>query len=530
MSLARIASTYLLTTVFFFAVDMLWLGVVAKEFYRKQLGPLLSEQVNWPAAILFPPTAQSTNGNSVCHTADVTGFGYSFLSSSRIFSKEDETRVNALISRNGTTSTGTPFCTIWATCSALGAIRCCGAGRASRALLRFLRALFGVALLGLRLAAGLLRLASCFQLVVADEIAGLRPLAVELSLHGATAETHDRATATPGSFDAMLRGLDRLLGRGVGVVLKTPLTRLNEGEVEGMRRIAGERGVPWRLDPVLTPRDDGDPGPLAFRSSPESVERMFRDLKALGQLPHEERAAGGTNCGLGRTTIAVDPEGNVFPCLQWRRAPLGNVRETPLRAMWAGSEERLAAAAVARSANDRMVEAVFDDLADARRLFAHFEPRPLELVPLLARGDAIGTIGLPAIDPDYVFSESEIELAETVAGQIATTIDNARLYARVEAALVTSFDIRNAFAPHIIGNETLRALDDLINNFLVAMGRQAMHDNGVLAGDAHEQGIDLIGLKRFPALSLFVFLTHAGPDIGIDDIRVPGCFHGIRGH
>jgi len=53
MSLARIASTYLLTTVFFFAIDMLWLGVVAKGFYRKQLGPILSEQVNWPAAIAF---------------------------------------------------------------------------------------------------------------------------------------------------------------------------------------------------------------------------------------------------------------------------------------------------------------------------------------------------------------------------------------------------------------------------------------------------------------------------------------------
>ncbi len=53
MSLARIASTYLLTTVFFFAVDMLWLGVVAKGFYQKQLGPILSEQVNWAAALAF---------------------------------------------------------------------------------------------------------------------------------------------------------------------------------------------------------------------------------------------------------------------------------------------------------------------------------------------------------------------------------------------------------------------------------------------------------------------------------------------
>ncbi len=51
----------------------------------------------------------------------------------------------------------------------------------------------------------------------------------------------------------------------------------------------------------------------------------------------------------------MDPEGNVFPCLQWRRAPLGNVRETPLPSMWAGSTERLFAASVARSANDTLV-------------------------------------------------------------------------------------------------------------------------------------------------------------------------------
>lgn len=192
---------------------------------------------------------------------------------------------------------------------------------------------------------------------LADEIAGLRPLAVELSLHGAATETHDRATATPGSFHAMLRGLDRLRARGVGVVLKTPLTCLNESEITGMRRLAEERGVPWRVDAVLTPRDDGDAGPLAYRASAEATERVFRELASLGQLPQEERAEGGTNCGLGRTTVAVDPEGNVFPCLQWRRAPLGNVRDTRLRDMWAGSAERLLAAGVARAANDRLVQA-----------------------------------------------------------------------------------------------------------------------------------------------------------------------------
>jgi uncharacterized membrane protein len=44
---------YVVTLIIFFLVDMIWLGLVAKGLYRRQLGPLLSPKVNWPAAILF---------------------------------------------------------------------------------------------------------------------------------------------------------------------------------------------------------------------------------------------------------------------------------------------------------------------------------------------------------------------------------------------------------------------------------------------------------------------------------------------
>jgi uncharacterized membrane protein len=44
---------YGIATVIFFAIDMLWLGVVAKNLYRQKLGFILSEQVNWPAAFTF---------------------------------------------------------------------------------------------------------------------------------------------------------------------------------------------------------------------------------------------------------------------------------------------------------------------------------------------------------------------------------------------------------------------------------------------------------------------------------------------
>lgn len=44
---------YLLTVPVFFAIDMIWLGYVARNFYKVQLHALLSPQVNWTAALLF---------------------------------------------------------------------------------------------------------------------------------------------------------------------------------------------------------------------------------------------------------------------------------------------------------------------------------------------------------------------------------------------------------------------------------------------------------------------------------------------
>ena len=44
---------YLATLVAFFAVDMLWLGLIARTFYKKHLGYLMAPSVNWTAAIIF---------------------------------------------------------------------------------------------------------------------------------------------------------------------------------------------------------------------------------------------------------------------------------------------------------------------------------------------------------------------------------------------------------------------------------------------------------------------------------------------
>ena len=53
MSVAYFMKLYVLTVPVFFAIDIVWLGVIARGFYRRQLGFILSPDVNWVAAVTF---------------------------------------------------------------------------------------------------------------------------------------------------------------------------------------------------------------------------------------------------------------------------------------------------------------------------------------------------------------------------------------------------------------------------------------------------------------------------------------------
>ena len=53
MRLKPFAKLYLIVLPVFFALDMLWLGLLAKDFYDAQIGALLKADVNWTAAVVF---------------------------------------------------------------------------------------------------------------------------------------------------------------------------------------------------------------------------------------------------------------------------------------------------------------------------------------------------------------------------------------------------------------------------------------------------------------------------------------------
>jgi len=171
------------------------------------------------------------------------------------------------------------------------------------------------------------------------------PYAVEVSLHGASAATHDHQTRVQGSFEKLMTNLHGMRGAGLRIQLKGTLTRWNEQEIEEMFALADKMELPLSFDPVVTPRDNGDREPLSIRASAEATKHLYRVVASRKSNQETPRDMGALappgerkNCGTGSATLAVDPFGNVYPCIQWRRA-VGNLHRHTIQEIWAGSEE-----------------------------------------------------------------------------------------------------------------------------------------------------------------------------------------------
>lgn len=190
---------------------------------------------------------------------------------------------------------------------------------------------------------------------VKDEI---DPYSIEVSLHGARPETHDRQTRVPGSFVRLLENLSGLRELGMRVKINSTLTSYNESEIEAMFEIADGLGFFLQFDPDVTPRDNGDLEPLTVRASREGLLRLFElqeerrsihaallgeEISAQPEVMRQGDAdirppSSGKHCGAGSSNVAIDPYGNVYPCVQWRRA-VGNLHQRSIREMWEGSSE-----------------------------------------------------------------------------------------------------------------------------------------------------------------------------------------------
>lgn len=167
---------------------------------------------------------------------------------------------------------------------------------------------------------------------VVRKIRELNPMEVEISIHGSRPETHEALTRIKGSFHRTVQALENLGEAHIKVVLKTPITRLNQDELFEVKELGKRLGYPVIFDAVITPKDDGNVDPLALRADDAFLEKYWGEwYEELhdGRLPPRANhcASDGTaNCGTGRAGMTIDPYGNILPCVALRRSA-GNILE-----------------------------------------------------------------------------------------------------------------------------------------------------------------------------------------------------------
>ena len=177
------------------------------------------------------------------------------------------------------------------------------------------------------------------------ELIRLRPARVAVSLYGSTADRHDAVTCVRGSFDKSIATLQRLRSAGVTCRVASVLMPQNIDDFRGIAAVAKDLGCDFTFDPTVGPRADGTDDVVAHRLDSRRLSEFYlseivRDLSKEGRIiasPRTPEAHAAANCLAGLTTLFVDAQGDIYPCMGFPPA-LGNIVEDSFGDIWWSAE------------------------------------------------------------------------------------------------------------------------------------------------------------------------------------------------
>jgi len=195
---------------------------------------------------------------------------------------------------------------------------------------------------------------------------------VEISLDAATPERHDDFRGVPGAFSKTLAGIANCVEQDIFTCIATTVTQANLydipllidlAEQAGAKRFLAFNFIPTgrgKVDLDITPEQREEFLRMLFEKSKETkieilstapqyarvclecskgemvapthfyVGQAYWDIEVLAEF------IGG--CGAGRLYCALQPNGDVTPCVFMPGLTVGNIRETPFLDIWHDSE------------------------------------------------------------------------------------------------------------------------------------------------------------------------------------------------
>ena len=155
---------------------------------------------------------------------------------------------------------------------------------------------------------------------------------LEVSLYGASPDTHDRFTRVPSSFQKTVDGVKHAVQAGISSTVNFVMHHDCVHEFEDMLALADELEVQHAMSLELTKRYDGTVDSLDQRLTKE-------DLITLYTGPRKDYFANAINrsdsvqCACARTNAGIGFDGTVYPCIG-APVPAGDVREESFDQIW----------------------------------------------------------------------------------------------------------------------------------------------------------------------------------------------------
>ena len=196
---------------------------------------------------------------------------------------------------------------------------------------------------------------------------------VEVSIDSADPDKHDHFRGVKGAWEKAVRGLRNAVELGFSTAMATTVTRLNLDEVDDILDLAEEIGVQRVVFFNFIPVGRGE-DIMKLDLTPEEREEFLkkvylenhrRNLEIYSTAPQFARVScilsGGKEvaathfyvkgdpiisslaeyiggCGAGRIYAALQPNGDVTPCVFIPSIVVGNVTKTPFKEIWSSSE------------------------------------------------------------------------------------------------------------------------------------------------------------------------------------------------
>lgn len=158
---------------------------------------------------------------------------------------------------------------------------------------------------------------------LAARLAEAPPSRTEITLYGATAATYESITGVPGSYARCCAGIEALVKYRVPLGLKTTISRQNVGELDAMRQMAHNWGLPFSAGWLLTQRRDGALSEVTDcrLSAAECVALEATDRASATEWTEAtlRKAALGPDrnfyCQAGQAAFVVNPQGEMNACI-----------------------------------------------------------------------------------------------------------------------------------------------------------------------------------------------------------------------